>query len=374
MRIALVAGEVSGDILGSNLIQELKKIFPDATFEGVPGEGMKAQGCKALFDMEELAVMGIVEVLGRLPRLLSIRKQLINYWKASPPDIFIGIDAPDFNLTLEGKLKAVGIKTVHYVSPSVWAWRQKRVFKVKKATDLVLALFPFEKAFYDKFDVPCQFIGHTLADQIPLQSDKLKARQQLNIANRATLGLFCGSRSSEIELLGEPYLKAIVELKTELPDLQVISAYVNPKRQAQLEAARLKYAPDVTIQYFEKSAQSVMAAADVLLMASGTATLEAALIKRPMVVAYRFKTLSYMIFKRLVKVKYFSLPNLLADSMLVKELLQDDVTPTALKQELQRLFTSDNQDMMQQFSQIHHQLKKDAGKHAALAIAELVRR
>ncbi|WP_111980122.1 lipid-A-disaccharide synthase [Algibacillus agarilyticus] len=372
MRIALVAGEVSGDILGSNLIQELKKIYPNATFEGVAGEGMIEHGCKALFDMDELAVMGLVEVLGRLPRLLSIRRQLVKYWTQNPPDIFIGIDAPDFNITLEAKLKREGIKTVHYVSPSVWAWRQKRVFKIAKATDLVLALLPFEKAFYDKFNVPCVFVGHTLADQIPLVSNKQAARETLKIADKPTLGVFCGSRGSEVALLSAPYLKAAAQLQQENPELQVIAAYVNDKRLAQLEAIRNELTPDLVIHYFEKNSQTVMAASDALLMASGTATLEAALIKRPMVVGYRFKALSFAIFKRLVKVKYFSLPNLIADKMLVKELLQDEVTVDALYHELKGLMSEDNSSLINEYTAIHHQLKLDAGAHAAKAISELM--
>ncbi|NTS77080.1 lipid-A-disaccharide synthase [Catenovulum sp. SM1970] len=376
LKIAIVAGEVSGDILGANLIQELKKLYPNASFEGIAGKGMLEQGCQSYFPMEELAVMGLVEVLGRLRRLLFIRKTLIQKWQASPPDIFIGIDAPDFNLTLERELKSVGIKTVHYVSPSIWAWRQKRVFKVKAATDLVLALLPFEKAFYDKFNVPCQFVGHTLADQIPLESSKTQARKQLGLTDTTTLGLFCGSRNAEVALLGPEYLKAAQQLvdkaQKQGKTLQVITAFVNEKRRAQLEAIKQDVAPDLKLHFFGDDSRVVMAASDVLIMASGTATLEAMLIKRPMVVGYKFKWLSYQIFKRMVKIAHFSLPNLLANRALVKELLQEQVTPENLVTEIEHLMFDKQDALIQTYTDLHLTLKKDAGKHASLAIANLI--
>ncbi len=236
LKIAIVAGEVSGDILATNLIKELKTLYPNAEFEGVAGEGMKAEGCRCLFDMEELAVMGLVEVLGRLWRLLSIRRQLVKHWQQNPPDIFIGVDAPDFNINLELKLKKTGIKTVHYVSPSVWAWRQKRIFKIAKATDLVLALLPFEKKFYDEHKVPCQFVGHTLADQIPLINEAKVARDTLGLADKYTIALLCGSRSSEIALLSEPFAQALALYQAKFPerDLQIVAACLNEKKKQQL--------------------------------------------------------------------------------------------------------------------------------------------
>lgn len=373
MRIALVAGEKSGDILGAGLIRALKQRFPEATFEGIAGPEMLEQGCETFFDMEELSVMGLVEVLSRLPRLLSIRKSLIARWRQSPPDIFIGIDAPDFNLTLEKKLKQSSIKTVHYVSPSIWAWRQKRVFKVKKATDLVLALLPFEKAFYDRFSVPCEYVGHTLAEQIPMESSQKQAREKLGLDNsQMILALLPGSRSNEIELLSEDFLKAAQLFKSAHPDLVTVSPYVSQKRLAHFKQIKDRIAPDLDIHFFDYQSRDVMAASDLILMASGTATLEAALIKRPVVVAYKFKPLSYLIFKRLVKVKYFSLPNLLADRMIIPEMLQDQVTPTTLFEQLQNLHSQPFEPLHQAFVEIHTKLKQDADQKAATAVAKLI--
>ncbi|KMT65547.1 lipid-A-disaccharide synthase [Catenovulum maritimum] len=391
IKIAIVAGEKSGDILASNLISELKTLFDSYNqsnsetqyqleFEGVAGPLMMEHQVTKLFDMEELAVMGLVEVLGRLRRLLKIRKQLTQHWIKNPPDIFIGVDAPDFNLTLEKNLKQAGIKTVHYVGPSIWAWRQKRVFKVKAAVDLVLALLPFEKPFYDKYQVPCQFVGHTLADQIPLESAQASARAQLNLTQNRNesaesakiIAVLPGSRSSEVELLAPEFAKACEILYQQDKRLIFVAASVNDKRKVQIQQAFNQYAPSVDLIIIDNQSREVMAASDAIMIASGTATLEAALIKRPMVACYKFKALSYWIFKQMVKVKYFSLPNIIADKAVIPELLQDQVTGEAIATQIQKFLSIEQAQLNTEFLNIHHILRQDAGKQAALAVSKLI--
>lgn len=376
MKIAVVAGEASGDILASGLIRSLKRIYPNAQFEGIGGPRMLAEGFNTLFEMEELSVMGLVEVLSRIRRLLFVRKSLLQHFSANPPDIFIGVDAPDFNLGLEQRLKNKGIKTVHYVSPTVWAWREKRIFKIARATNLVLSIFPFEKQVYDKHHIPCEFVGHTLADQIPLKPNQKEAREKLNVrAAGKVLALLPGSRASEVGMLLDIFMQSCELIADSLPTLKILIPVVNRQRKDQVERYLREHLTTVDVQIVIGHSREVMIASDAVLLASGTAALEAMLCKRPMVVAYRLKTLTYQMMKWLYKAKYFALPNVLAGEALVPELLQDEVSPQNICEKLLPLLSADNaeqQALVQRFSELHQSLKKDADEQAAQAVSKLI--
>ena len=377
--IALVAGEVSGDILGAGLINALKLHYPNARFIGVAGEQMKKAGCETLFEMEELSVMGLAEVLKHLPRLLKRRKQVIETMLEMKPNVFIGIDAPDFNLTVEEKLKVNGIKTIHYVSPSVWAWRQNRVHKIKRATDLVLAFLPFEKAFYDKFDTPCRFIGHTMADAIALKPNRTEACEKLGLdESKRYVAILIGSRGSEIQFLAEPFLKTAQLLKEKHPDLEFLVPMVNEKRQAQLEAIKANIAPELELHILQGQARQAMIAAECTLLASGTASLEAMLCKSPMVVGYKMKPLTYWLAKKLVKTEYISLPNLLANAPLVPEMIQEECNPDNLAWSLNYYLSNDVESLKQKnelkhsFTDLHKLIQCDADAQAAQAVVDVL--
>ena len=377
--IAIVAGEVSGDILGAGLIRALKVRYPQARFIGIAGKQMLAEGCETLADMEEIAVMGLAEVVKHLPRLLKIRNLVVQTMLAEKPDIFIGIDAPDFNLYVEEKLKAQGIKTVHYVSPSVWAWRQKRIYKIARATNMVLAFLPFEKAFYDRFNVPCRFVGHTMADAIPLKPNRAEACNALHIdANQRYVAILVGSRGAELEFLAEPFLKTALLLKEKYPDLQFLVPLINEKRRRQFEQIKADIAPELELILLDGQARQAMIAAEATLLASGTAALECMLCKSPMVVGYRMKPLTYWLAKRLVKTKYISLPNLLADEMLVPEMIQEDCTAEKLAEKLipyleqNESAVRNRHVLIQRFINLHKMIQCDADQQAAQAVIELL--
>ncbi|HDR1058102.1 lipid-A-disaccharide synthase [Pasteurella multocida] len=377
--IAIVAGEVSGDILGAGLIRSLKVQYPHARFIGIAGPRMLAEGAETLVDMEELSVMGLAEVVKHLPRLLKIRRQLIHTMLQEKPDIFIGIDAPDFNIDVELKLKENGIKTIHYVSPSVWAWRQNRIHKIAKATHLVLAFLPFEKAFYDRFEVPCRFIGHTMADAIALKPNRQEACEYLNLdASQRYVAILVGSRGSEVTFLAEPFLQAAKLLKQQYPDIQFLVPLINAKRREQFEQIKAQVAPELELILLDGKARQAMIAAEATLLASGTAALEAMLCKSPMVVGYRMKATTYFLAKRLVKTEYVSLPNLLANEMLVPELIQEQCTAENLAEKL-ALYLSQEESALQQrhaliqrFTDLHKLIQCDADKQAAQAVIALL--
>ena len=374
LTIALVAGETSGDILGAGLIRTLKKHHPNIKFVGIAGPLMQTEGCQAWYEMDELSVMGIVEVLGRLRRILAIRRDITKRLIDLKPDIFIGIDAPDFNLTLEGKLKQAGIKTIHYVSPSVWAWKQKRVFKIKRNTNLILAFLPFEKAFYDKFDVPCRFIGHKMADDIPLEPDQTAMRQQLGIpVDCQCLALLPGSRHAEVTLLSEPFLKAAQLLRDKFPDLHIVVPLVNGKRRAEFEQIKAEIAPKLNLQLLDGHAREAMIASNAAILASGTVALECMLAKCPMVVGYKMKAFTFWLAKKLIKTPYVSLPNILAGKEIVPELLQHDCTPENIANHIVPLLKSDNSELKATFLALHKQIRCNADEQAAQAVLDVLK-
>jgi lipid-A-disaccharide synthase len=373
LRIGIVVGELSGDTLGEGFIKAIKQKYPNAEFVGIGGPKMIAQGCESLFDMEELAVMGLVEVLGRLPRLLKVKAELVKYFTQNPPDVFIGIDAPDFNLRLELDLKKAGIKTVHYVSPSVWAWRPKRIFKIDAATDLVLAFLPFEKAFYDKYQVACEFVGHTLADAIPLVPDQQEARELLNLEqNKQWLAVLPGSRGGEVGLIAQPFIETCRQIKQKFPDIGFVVAAVNDKRKQQFEEIWQQTAPELDFVIVQDTARNVITASDAVLLASGTVALECMLLKRPMVVGYKVNRFTGWLVQKLAITEFVSLPNILAGEELVKEYILDECDPQFLVPAVEDMLSSNNDELIARFTEMHHLIRKDADVQAAKAVLNLI--
>ena len=372
--VGMVAGEDSGDILGAGLIQSIRKRYPNARFEGIGGPLMLEQGFHSQVAMERLSVMGLVEVLGRLFELIGIRRRLKKYFLRIRPDIFIGIDAPDFNLGLELALRKKGIKTGHYVSPSVWAWRQNRVFKIARAVDLMLTLFPFEAKFYKAHKIKVRFVGHPLADSIPIDSNMADARKLFNVSEAEKIvALLPGSRTGEIAYIGQSFIETARWLYERNPNLLFLLPYVNEARKIQIEGLIKIHGSDLPITLVKGQSRQVMAASDVVVLASGTATLEAMLLKRPMVVAYRVSGFTHYLMKKLLKAPYISLPNLLAGKELVPELIQDKAQPEIIGQKvLDRLHKKKSQHMQDSFTDLHHQLKCNASERAAEAVSSLL--
>jgi lipid-A-disaccharide synthase len=372
--VALIAGEQSGDILGAGLMAALRVRYPDIRFIGVGGSEMAAQGLNSVFPMDRLSVMGITEVLGRLPELLRLRRQLVAFLLAQKPDVCIGIDSPDFNLPIARRLHDAGIRTTHYVSPSVWAWRQGRIKGIRASIDLMLTLLPFEAQFYHEHQVPVEFVGHPLADRVPLVPDAQAMRRQLGLPLDATLvSVLPGSRGGEVSLLWPTFLQAMDQLHARRPALRFVVPAANSARRQQIERLLAGQSrPWLTV--IDGQSREAMVASDLILLASGTATLEAMLAKRPMVIAYKVGLISYLIIRALAKTRFVGLPNLLAGEEVVPELIQGQMTVDNLLAELERWL--DNPDKASaitgHFTDIHQQLRRNASERAAAAVANLL--
>mgnify|MGYP003684753879 FL=1 len=370
---ALIAGEMSGDILGVDLMRGLRKIFPDAIFEGIGGPKMQAEGFHSLFEMERLSVMGLIEPLKRLPELLHIRRTILSRYRSSPPAVFIGIDSPDFNTPIELRLRRTGIKTVHYVSPSVWAWRQGRIKTIKKAVDLMLTLLPFEAEFYKQHDVPVCFVGHPLATQIPLNPDTDSAKKQLQLdSHKPVLCVMPGSRAGEVALLADLFLEVAERIEQSVIGLQIVVPAANDARYDQLKHILLRY-EHLNVTLLLQQSHLAMESADAILLASGTTALEGMLFKKPMVVSYRLGALTYALVSPFIKTPFVSIPNLLAGEMLVPELIQSAATLEALAAAVINALDADkNQALMARFDSMHELLALDSAALGAEAIRKLL--
>lgn len=376
MKIAIVAGEASGDQLAAALMAALHQRRPDVEFIGMGGPAMQAQGLRSWFDYGRLSVMGLVEVLKHLPDLLRLRKQLLARILEEKPDAVIGVDAPDFNLGLEKRCKAAGLRTVHFVSPSVWAWRESRAARIAESADRVLCLFPMEPPIYARYGVDAVFVGHPMADAVPLEPDRAAARTALGLDGHGrVLAVLPGSRLSEIQRLLPVFLQAVARIRQRLPDLRVCIPAADARCRQAIDA-QLTAAGAGDVQVLDGQARTAMIAAETVLLASGTAALEAMLCKRPMAVAYRIAPLTYRIVKLfgLLKVERFSLPNALSGRDLVPELMQDDCTPERIADTLLPMLARETPDpaLLAEYTRLHHLLKQDAAGRAADAVLELI--
>ena len=400
MRIGIIAGEASGDILAAGLINALLEHYPTAEFEGIAGPLMIQAGCRALYPAEKLSVMGLVEVLSHYRELSKIRKDLIQHFINNPPDVFIGVDAPDFNLGVETALKQAGIGTIHYVSPSVWAWRQYRLAKISRAVDLMLTLFPFEARFYEHHNILVKYVGHTLADEIELSHDNLQimlqARQSLALnveTQQQIIAVLPGSRMSEVTRLSKPFIAALLQCLQIKPELIFTIPLINTKTrqvfEQELNQQISQYSDSISpdkqkkqgqqelrsrFVLFDGHSREVMAASNAVLLASGTAALEALLLKKPMLVAYKLSPVTYWIAKSLLRVPYYSLPNLLAGEHLVEEITQNDVRADILSPKVLSLLSDESWcDKLQVFDDIHKLLRQSADQKAAQAVIDYLK-
>lgn len=371
VRIGIVAGEASGDLLGSHLIRALKQKRADIEFVGIAGPKMMSEGAHSLFPIERLSVRGYVEVLRHLFGLLKLRRQLLKYLLNNPVDLFIGIDAPDFNFWLEKKLKNKGVKTIHYVSPSIWAWRKNRINKIKQAVTHMLALFPFEPELYQQANIPVTYVGHPLADMLPIEPNTTAAREGLKIKpSTLVIAMLPGSRQSEVRQHADLFVKTAKIIYSVHANAQFLVPLITRETRQIFELAIFHEAESLPIQILFGHAHDAMEAADVVIVASGTATLETALLKKPMVITYRMPKLSWQLLKRMRLQAYVGLPNILAGKFVVPELLQDDATPEKLAEVTMRLVTDTgySAEMKEEFTKMHHALRQNTAEKAAVVI------
>ena len=375
-KIGIVAGEASGDLLGSHLVLAIKERLPDAEFVGIGGPKMIAAGVNSIFPMEKLAVMGYAEVLKRYFEITSIRRKLIRYFKSNPPDVFIGVDAPDFNLHVERTLKKTGIPTIHYVSPSIWAWRRNRIDKIRKSCSKVLTLFPFEKSLYDEGGIPAEYVGHPLADIIPESSDRTAMRRNMKLPLNSKIFAFLpGSRQSEVHYMADTFIQTAKEIRKKWVDARfLVPLATRETRNLFEEALYRNQATDAGFTLLFGHAVDAMIASDIVLVASGTATLEAALLKRPMVITYKMAPLTYSIKKRMGYQPYVGLPNILSGQFVVPELIQEEATPENLANALVNLIQDGEvvRNLEAVFSGIHGSLRQNSAEKASLAVLPML--
>lgn len=377
IRIALVAGEVSGDLLGAGLMRSLKTRYPDIVFEGIGGPNMVDQGMNSYFGMDELTVLGISEVLGKVGRILSIRRKLAKRFIENPPDVFVGIDAPDFNLSLEEKLRRRGIVCIHYVSPTVWAWRRYRLKKIFKAVDHMLALLPFEEKFYRDRNIPVTCVGHPMAEQIPMHPDSQQARKDLGLPlDKVIIALLPGSRKSELDRHGDLFVEAAKWIHARNSKWHFVVAPVNEATRMQFEQSLTRcHGRDLPLDKITGKAREVMTASDLVILASGTAALEAALLKKPMVVTYIVSFFTYVIVKMMTYVKYFSMPNNLAGRELVPELMQYQATPKNIGRAVEKILSNprDKAKLVETLEKMHQDLKLNGDDRAAEVVLSYIK-
>lgn len=375
VKIGIVAGEASGDLLGAELILALRTYQPDLKVVGIGGPAMIAAGCESLFDIERLAVMGLIEPLLHLRDLFKLRRDLYQHFITNRPDVFIGIDAPDFNLGLEKKLRQAGIKIVHYVSPSVWAWRRYRIKKIAKAVNLMLTLLPFEEKFYRQHQIPVHYVGHPLASQIPLCPDQAASKKKLGLDKDIKyIALLPGSRRQEIRYMAKNFLMAAKLILEKKPTIRFLTTHINEQRYQEFYNYYEQCGINLPIHFFLKSSREVMEAAEAIVVTSGTATLETMLYKKPMVIAYRMSPITYWLAKKLVKIPYIGLPNLLANQALVPELIQADADPKNIARHILN-FLDDPKgvaNLQNKFLEIHRFLQIDSAQQAGCAILKLI--
>lgn len=375
MRIGIIAGEASGDLLGARLIQALHAKTSGIQFEGIGGSRMIAEGFESLFDMERLAVMGLVEPLMRLPDLIKLRRAVLKHFLTNPPDLFIGIDAPAFNLGIEYQLKKAGIPIIHYVSPSVWAWGRHRIPRIAKTVDLMLTLLPFEATFYEEHHIPYEYVGHPLAYEIPEDVDTLTARRALCLDEKGTyIALLPGSRRQEINFMGKTFLEAAKLISNDRPDIKFITSHVNEKRYEEFYNQYQAVAKELPLTFFTCRSQQVMAASDAVMVTSGTATLETMLYKKPMVIVYRMPEIFYQLAKRIVKTPFIGLPNLLSGKEIVPELIQRAATPEKIRAALLPFLDEEEKrdTLKSAFQQLHQVLRAGAQDKVADIVLALL--